>query len=238
MPTVPPSSADIQTMFDRLAPRYDLFNRLTSLGLDTSWRKRALKGLKPGARVLDIGCGTGDLSLMAIRRVLPGGQVTGIDFSEAMLGRARARQLREGLNGSTPLVFLRHSAEELPLAGERFDWAVSGFVLRNIYERIDAILTGVLQSLKSGGTLRLLDFTEPNDAVRRALWRAYLNSAGALFGALLFGRQYPHRYLTESAKRFVKPEEFLRKLSKAGFVNVSAKRFMMGSIVLYEATRP
>lgn len=237
MPAAPPTDTQIQSMFDRLATRYDRFNQLTSLGLDKSWRKRALSGLRPGQKVLDIGCGTGDMSFLAVRKVVPGGFVRGVDFSEPMLTRARLRQKNEGFNGSTPLEFVRADAAELPVGVERFDVVVSGFVLRNIYASIDRVLQGIRESLRPDGSIRLLDFTVPPDPIRRALWWSYLNTVGTAIGWALFGKDYPHRYLTDSAKRFIKPDEFMERLSRSGFKDIRCRRFFLGSVVLYEARR-
>lgn len=239
MPTATPANSTIRQLFDRLAPRYDLFNRVASLGMDESWRERALRDIKPGMSVLDLGCGTGDLALLAARRVGPSGQVLGLDFSEQMLNFARHRLEKTQVNGGSGRIrFVQKGAEELPVGTETYDAVVSAFVLRNLYERIDPVLSGVLASLNPGGLVRFLDFTEPDPAMTRALWRFYMNGLVSLYGAVLFGKDFPFFYMARSAQRFVKPAAFLKKLSEAGFVRGRCERFMMGSIVLYEAERP
>jgi demethylmenaquinone methyltransferase / 2-methoxy-6-polyprenyl-1,4-benzoquinol methylase len=227
---------DIQNTFDRLAPRYDLFNRLISLGMDNSWRCKTLEGLAEGIRVLDLGCGTGDLSLAAARRLGPRGEVVGLDFSRAMLAVAERRYeaLGRPLNGRFKLV--QKSAEELPLAEAPFDLVLSGFVLRNLPE-IDRVLIGVRESLKPGGEIRLLDFTEPSGPFSRGFFHGYMNMAGLLYGRLLFGKDFPAGYMAESARRFDKPEEFVEKLKKTGFKEARAERFWFGMVVLYKAKR-
>lgn len=231
-----PSSSSIQGMFDRLAPRYDVFNRLTSLGLDNCWRDKALEQIRPGMRVLDVGCGTGDLSLAAARQLGASGQVVGLDFSEKMLELARARQKRAGLEAS-PLRFVWGKAEDLPLSEGSFDLVVSGFVLRNIYENIDRILLGIKDSLKDGGRVSLLDFTEPSNPLARWGWRFYMNSVVLLYGKIIFGKNYPMFYMADSAKRFLKPHEFTDKLRRAGFRDASFRLFLFGVIVLYQGTK-
>ena len=127
-----PSSKFIQEMFDGLAQRYDLFNHLTSAGLAVLWRKEVLKSLQPGMRVLDLGCGTGDLTLGAIKKVRPSGEVTGLDFSKNMLQVAKRRMDKWGLNGDSPVHFICDRAEALPIETEPYDAVISGFVLRNL----------------------------------------------------------------------------------------------------------
>ena len=234
VPTTPPSQSYIQGMFDRLARRYDTFNRLTSLGLHNVWRQKAVSFVRPGMRILDLGCGTGDLSLAAAKRLAGNGEVVGLDFSEKMLEIAEKRAQSAGLTG---VRWERRGAEEIPFETEPYDAVVSGFVLRNIYENIDAILRGVYRSLKHGGRVSFLDFTEPQDPVRKTLFNFYMDRVAGFYGALLFGKDYPVPYLTESAKRFAKVPEFTAKLERTGFRQITAKKTMLGIIVLYQAVK-
>jgi len=223
-------------MFDSLAWRYDLFNRLVSLGMDKSWRTKALRNIPAGARVLDLGCGTGDLSLEVAKMLGPSGEVVGLDFSPKMLEVAEKRYQALGrpLNGHFKLI--EKSAEDLPLSEKPFDIVLSGFVLRNL-PRIDRVLVGIYESLKPGGEARLLDFTEPDGALGRTLFRAHMNTYGTLFGRLLFGKDFPAGYMAESAKRFPKPEEFVGMMKLAGFEDARAERFFFGAVVIYRGTR-
>ncbi len=232
-----PNSKQIQEMFDGLAHKYDLFNRLTSMGMDKRWRHQALEGVGPGMRVLDLGCGTGDLSLEAASKMKGAGEVVGIDFSEKMLQIAQKRyeSLGQSLNGHFQLFQKR--AEDLPLSEKPFDWVVSGFVLRNIYENIDAILRGVSKSLRNGGRVSFLDFTEPPGKLRLLFWKFYMSTLVVLYGRILFGKKFPETYMAESAQRFLKAPEFVAKLQECGFKNVTVKKFMMGIIVLYQAEK-
>ena len=205
--------------------------------MDNSWRSKVLQDIPANARVLDIGCGTGDLSLEAAKRVAPRGEVVGLDFSSKMLEMAEKRYQALGrpLNGQFKLV--QKSAEELPLDGKPFDLVLSGFVLRNL-PQIDRVIAGIWNSLKRGGQLRLLDFTEPRGNISRALFHAHMNTYGVFFGRLLFGKDFPAGYMAESAKRFLKPEQFVEKLKLAGFSDARAERFWFGAVVIYRATRP
>ena len=232
-----PDSHYIQTMFDRLAGRYDLFNHLTSMGLAGYWRKETLRSLEPGMRVLDLGCGTGDLAIDAIKKIGSSGEVVGLDFSENMLRFAKKRYEKLGFNGSHHFKLVLKKAEELPIEKEPYDLVVSGFVLRNLYENIDAILQGVYLSLKPGGKISFLDITEPKNPAVRVLWTLYMNTLAALYGKLLFGKDYPALYLTQSAKRFLKAADFLEKLKEKGFKEVRGRSFMLGVITLYQGVK-
>ncbi len=236
-PNKKPDSQYIRNMFDHLAGRYDLFNHLISMGLATFWRKETLKPLKPGMRMLDLGCGTGDLALDAIKKIGPTGEVIGLDFSESMLSVADARYHKLGLNGSHRFRLVLKKAEELPIEPEPYDMVVSGFVLRNLYENIDPILTGVHRSLKKGGTISFLDLTEPENFLVRSLWWFYMNTIVVLYGKMLFGKDYPAFYLPQSAKRFLRAKRFSEKLKEKGFQNVHARPFMFGMVTLYQAEK-
>ncbi len=234
-----PSSAFIQHLFDRLARRYDIFNHLTSFGLAVRWRKAALEPIKQNMRVLDLGCGTGDLALEALKKVGPNGEVVGLDFSANMLTFARKRydKLKSSLRENPRIRFVLKKAEELPFESEPYDWVVSGFVLRNLYKNIGSILLGVHRSLKPGGGISFLDITEPNSRFVKVLWKFYMNTVAAFYGKVLFGKDYPVLYLTESANRFLKKNEFMTKLAQSGFREVRTKSFMCGIIVLYQAVK-
>lgn len=224
-------------MFNDFAPKYDLFNRLISGGMDGLWRKEVLKPLKIGMRVLDLGCGTGDLSLGAANRVGVAGNVWALDFSCRMLSIARQRAEKAFGENQARIHFVERSAEELPVSGDEFDVIVSGFVLRNIYENINEILDGVLESLKKGGQIRFLDITEPANPVIRRLWYFYMRAAGVVYGHLIFGKDYPADYLIQSARRFMNAKRFARKLEEKRFVDIHVRSFMFGIITLYEARK-
>jgi demethylmenaquinone methyltransferase/2-methoxy-6-polyprenyl-1,4-benzoquinol methylase len=233
-----PDAAYIRTMFDRMARRYDLFTALTGFGQAARWRAGALAAIRPGMRVLDLGCGTGDLSLEALGRVGPSGEVVGLDFSEEMLRVLSEKHRRRPIPGGGTLTLVRGCAEDLPVDARPVDAVVSGFVLRNLYAQIDRVLDGVRRSLRPGGHVAFLDLTEPAHPLLQRLFRGYLLGLAGLYGALLFGRHYPIPYLPDSARRFFKAREFTAALARAGFTGISAQGFCFGTVTLYRAVTP
>ena len=221
----------VRRMFDRLSGRYDLFNRLSSLGLDAVWRKRALAPLRSGMSVLDLGAGTGDLALAALRGLQGNGRVAGLDFSGPMLTEARKKEALMRLQGSVHWVLKR--AEEIPFEAERYDLVVSGFVLRNIAHHIKEILAGVRSAMKEGGQISFVDLTLPSNPVFRLLGNLYLKGFVGALGRLIFGDAYPALYLKESMNRFYRPEELLVLLKKAGFRELEARSYLFGMVTHY-----
>ncbi len=206
--------------------------------MDNIWRKAALEPAKPGLRVLDLGCGTGDLALGAARKMGAGaGEVVGLDFSQNMLMAAQARYDKLNKRNLATVRWVALKAEDIPFEDARYDLVLSGFVLRNIYENIDFILQGVREALNPGGKIRLLDFTEPPSRAWKKMWQLYMNTIVIVYGRMLFGKQFPDTYLTRSAARFAKPAEFISKLKVAGFKNIESQTFLGGIIVLYKADK-
>lgn len=231
-----PDSAYIRSMFDRMAERYDAFTFWMSAGQAKKMRATTLRDLRPGDRVLDLACGTGDLALESAHRAGPTGRVVGLDFSPAMLAVAERRRQRHLPQYPARLDWVCLGAETLPLPGESFDWVVSGFALRGLYQHIDPILEGIRHSLAPGGRIALLDLTEPPQPFFRWLYKAFFFTYVALLGTILFGRQYPVAYLPDSSSRFVGASEFVAKLQAHGFQSVTAQTFILGSVTLYRAT--
>ena len=241
MPSKNPDAEYIRTMFDRLARRYDLFNQLISMGLARFWRKETLRPVKPGMKVLDLGCGTGDLVLEAAKEI-GSGEIVGLDFSPQMLEIAKKRwgrvqETRASLVPYLKVRFVLKKAEELPIEKESYDMVVSGFVLRNLYQNIDQILLGVHQSLKNGGMISFVDITEPENRLWAMIWKIYFNTIAVFYGKMLFGKDYPSLYLAQSAERFVKAQDFVKKLEAAGFKQTRARALMLGVITLYQAVK-
>jgi demethylmenaquinone methyltransferase / 2-methoxy-6-polyprenyl-1,4-benzoquinol methylase len=208
----------VRAMFDRIAPVYDVMNRAMTAGLDLRWRRLAAAAVvRPGDRVLDAACGTGDLALADVRA--GAAVVTGVDFSEAMLERARRK--------SSSVEWVRADLLALPFESGSFDAATIGFGARNLDE-LDAGLRELRRVLRPGGRLAILEITRPRGALRPfySLWFDRLVPAA---GRLLPGGE-AYSYLPASVRRFPEAEELARMMGAAGFDDVGF-RLLAGSIV-------
>jgi demethylmenaquinone methyltransferase/2-methoxy-6-polyprenyl-1,4-benzoquinol methylase len=209
-------------MFDRIAPVYDVMNRLMTGGLDRRWRRATARAVvRPGDRVLDACCGTGDLALAARDA---GGVVTGVDFSEPMLERARQK--------APELEWVRGDLLALPFADGSFDAATVGFGVRNV-EDLAAAFREFRRVLRSGGRLAVLDITRPR-GVLAPFYRVWFDGLIPLAGKLLPGGG-AYTYLPASVRRFPGPPELARLLGDAGFARVHARLFAGGIVALLVA---
>jgi demethylmenaquinone methyltransferase / 2-methoxy-6-polyprenyl-1,4-benzoquinol methylase len=211
-------SADgVRAMFDRIAPVYDAMNRVFTMGLDGRWRRLAAAAVvTPGDRVLDAACGTGDLAL-ADRKA--GGEVTGLDFSERMLERARRKSDR--------IEWVRGDALALPFDDASFDAATIGFGIRNV-DDLDMGLRELARVVRPGGRLAVLEITRPT-GVLRPFFRLWFDVLIPLAGKALPGGA-AYTYLPASVRRFPGPDDLADALRRAGFADVSY-RLLAGGIV-------
>jgi demethylmenaquinone methyltransferase/2-methoxy-6-polyprenyl-1,4-benzoquinol methylase len=214
------AAADVRSMFDRIAPVYDVMNRLMTAGLDRRWRREAAAAVvKPGDRVLDVCCGTGDLAVAA---AAAGGRVTGVDFSERMLERARRK--------SRAVAWLQADALALPFAAGSFDVATAGFGVRN-YEDLEAGLRELRRVLQPGGRVAVLEITQPQ-GVLRPFFRVWFDRVVPLLGKLLPGGG-AYTYLPASVRRFPGPADLAAALERAGFSDVRFRLFAGGIVALH-----
>jgi demethylmenaquinone methyltransferase/2-methoxy-6-polyprenyl-1,4-benzoquinol methylase len=222
-------------MFDRIAPRYDLLNRLLSAGTDVRWRRRAvdLLDLGPGARVLDLCTGTADLLVEALGRD-PRSSGLGVDLSHPMLGRGVAKLRRRGLAGRGRLV--GGDVERLPVADGRFDGALVAFGIRNV-EDPRAALAEVQRVLRPGGRLVVLEFALPSGVLGR-VYRLYFTGILPLVGGLVSGDRSAYSYLPASVARFPTPEGFGALMEEAGFASVRWQLMSAGIACLHRGERP
>ncbi len=212
----------VRVMFDRIAPVYDAMNRTMTAGLDRRWRRITAESVvRPGHEVLDACCGTGDLAIAAARL---GGKVTGLDFSEPMLERARHK--------APQLEWVRGDLLELPFADASFDAATVGFGVRNV-EDLDRALAELRRVLRDGGRLGILEITRPRGLLA-PFYRFWFDGVVPLLGKLLPGGS-AYTYLPASVRRFPGPEELAELMARAGFQNVRYRQFAGGIVALHIA---
>ncbi|TML66405.1 MAG: class I SAM-dependent methyltransferase [Actinobacteria bacterium] len=210
-------------MFDRIAPVYDLMNRVMTAGLDGRWRRLTAEAVvRPGDRVLDACCGTGDLALAAERA---GGRVVGLDFSERMLERARRK--------SASVEWVRGDLLELPFEDASFDAATVGFGVRNVAD-LERSLRELRRVLRPGGRLGILEITTPRGPLR-LFYRLWFDAIVPLLGKLLRGGS-AYTYLPASVRRFPGPKELAALLERAGFGGVSFRLLAGGIVALHTGT--
>ncbi len=232
--TRPEFERDVQAMFAHIARRYDWFDHLASLGQDYLWRPRAMWDLdrfragRPVHRVLDVGCGTGDFTLLAALHY-PQARVVGADFTRAMLARARPRFLRPPAGGRVDLD--RASALTLPFRDGTFDVVMSAFVARNLPRLADA-LGEARRVLAPGGTILILEITEPASPVIRGLFHRYFDTMVPFLGSLVRSAG-PYRYLPESLRYLPDRAGMLALLRGRGFGRVAAVPQSLGIVTSY-----
>jgi demethylmenaquinone methyltransferase/2-methoxy-6-polyprenyl-1,4-benzoquinol methylase len=212
----------VRTMFDRIAPVYDAMNRTMTAGLDQRWRRATAEAVvRPGDAVLDACCGTGDLALAAARA---GGRVTGLDFSDRMLERARRK--------APELDWVSGDVLALPFADGSFDAATVGFGVRNV-EELERALAELRRVLRSGGRLGILEITRPRGALA-PFYRLWFDGVVPLVGRLLPGGS-AYTYLPASVRRFPAPDELAGRIVAAGFGDVRYRLFAGGIVALHTA---
>jgi demethylmenaquinone methyltransferase/2-methoxy-6-polyprenyl-1,4-benzoquinol methylase len=243
-----PSAKDIREMFDSIAPEYDAFNHLTSLGIDRCWRRRALRFIK-GPKVLDLACGTGDFSI-AIARGLRGVHVTGIDISDGMLAEMKLKLARAGLDSdgtplnsnSTPagsdgtplsrVSALIGDACNLQFPNETFDSVSVAFGVRN-FEDKEKALSEALRVLKPGGHFVMLELGLPDKFLARKVFNLYFKYIMPYVGGKMSRNKEAYRYLPESVSKFPEKSEWMATMESTGFRNVRHRAFSLGICRLY-----
>ena len=240
------ASKKVREMFTQIAPRYDLLNHLLSLQLDRLWRKRAARRLRPilqrhNALVLDLCCGTADLAF-ALARVGPA-RIIGADFSHSMLVRARAKSAKSqrvpshsGLTAPPPMAFFEADALRLPFAGDSFDLVTTAFGFRNL-ANYEAGLREIQRVLKPGGTIAILEFTEPPDGLWGDFYRWYFYKVLPRIGGLISGDRSAYTYLPKSVARFFRPPELAALMSAVGYQSVDFRAWTLGTVALHTALR-
>jgi demethylmenaquinone methyltransferase/2-methoxy-6-polyprenyl-1,4-benzoquinol methylase len=230
--SVLPSTADksrfVAAMFGRIAPRYDLMNTVMTFGQDARWRRDVAEALPrpgPGARVLDVGAGTGRLA-RAVHADDPTRQVVGVDFAFEML--------RQSVN---VVQMTAGDAQRLPFADAQFDAVVSGFLVRNLADT-ERGLREQVRVLRPGGTLAVLETTPGPVGWLRPGYRLYFRRVVPMLGKLIAGDASAYTYLPESTLAFVQPARLVAMLQACGLHQVRTRRLMLGTVALTVGSKP
>ena len=228
----------VREMFTSIAPRYDLLNHVLSINVDRMWWRRTASTFRhilsrPDARVLDLCCGTGDMTF-ALRRQAgkSRSRIMGADFSHAMLQRAVAKSSAD--SEAVP-EWIEADALNLPFPNGDFDLVTSAFGFRNLAD-YDAGLREIFRVLRAGGECGILDFGEPKGMLGVA-YRFYFKQVLPRVGTVISGVRGPYAYLPASVERFPAPEEMLMRMRKAGFDDVSWTPYTFGIAGLYRGKK-
>ena len=229
------SADDNRRMFDRIARRYDLLNKVVSLGMDRGWRRKAVAELDPrgGERFLDVGCGTGDMGIEILRRQ-GGAKVVGIDLAERMLDIARGKVAAAGL--ADDVSFRIGDAERQAFDAASFDGVVSAFCIRNVAHRALA-LEQMGRVIRPGGRAVILELTKPRGKLMSVGHRLYNRWVVPLAGRVLSSGQ-AYRYLVDSIEDFPDPDHITATMEEAGFHDVRRIGLTGGGVTLFVGRIP
>ena len=221
-------------MFDDIAPRYDFLNRLLSMGIDQTWRDRAIETLRAAEpkRILDVATGTADLAIKSLK--LDPEKVVGVDISEEMLAIGREKVARLGESGRITLQ--RGEAEKLPFSNSQFDAALVAFGVRN-FENLHEGLSEIWRVLRPGGSLVILEFSHPTSFPVKQFYGFYSHAVLPVIGRLVSKNKEAYKYLPASVDVFPSGEAFLERMREAGFREVSAQPLTFGIATLYKGCR-
>jgi len=223
----------VQSMFDGIAERYDFLNHFLSFGIDTHWRRQAIRelNLRDGETVLDVATGTGDQGFAALKEADV--TVVGADFSANMLALAQTKIEKRGL--SERFSVQQADAENLPFESDRFDALTISYGIRNV-GTIEKALAEFQRVLRPGGRVAILEFSEPQGPLFGRLYRFYFDHILPLM-ASLFSRKSAYRYLPESVSHFPPREGFEKMMMEAGFQQVRHRDLTLGITTIYSGIK-
>ncbi len=228
----------VQDMFSRIAPRYDLMNRVMTLGRDQSWRRLAVKraGIQAGARVLDIAAGTADLALAA--RDAKAELIVAADFSHTMMqyARMKIKPWQRRNRKLAPIHLVAADGLRLPFPNNYFDAVITGFSLRNVGD-LNAFLKEMTRVTKPGGKIACLEITRPRQPVFRNIFAWYFGKIVPKIGGAISGASDAYSYLPHSVAIFITPEELRVRMEDAGLNNVEFETLMFGTVAIHWGTK-
>lgn len=228
-------SEQVEQMFDNIAPAYDQLNHTLSLGIDKSWRRKAIDWLKPyrPQRIMDVATGTGDFAILACRELQPE-HLVGTDISEGMMNVGREKVKKAGLSGK--ISFAREDCTSLSFADHSFDAITVAFGIRN-FDDLDKGLSEMCRVLKPGGHLVILELTTPERFPMKQLFAVYSRLVIPTLGKLFSKDNSAYTYLPQTIKAFPQGEVMRGVISRAGFGEVRFRRLTFGICTLYTATK-
>lgn len=232
-----PRDQAVQSMFDRIAVRYDLLNRVISFRLDRRWREQAIQILLSGGAklILDLGTGTGDLAFSAAASANGHARIVGLDFSYEML-RLAQRKRRDAAHGEKAF-FVDGSALASPFKRAAFDGVMTAFVLRNVSD-LTVFFREAALVLKPGGKLVSLDMYPPPKGWFSMFYSLYFYRLVPWIGGVLAHDHRAYKYLSESVRGFHAPESVTEVIRGAGFSRVSVRKFLRGAVCMHIAEKP
>jgi demethylmenaquinone methyltransferase/2-methoxy-6-polyprenyl-1,4-benzoquinol methylase len=228
-----PRNIQIRDNFDAIAPKYDLTNRILSLGIDLHWRRMAIRQLRsvpPDGLVLDLACGTCDMALEVLRQKRAA-RVVGADLSRTMLDLARKKL------AAAQVTLVNAPAEALPFRDATFDAVTIAFGIRNVPD-FKAGLREMLRILKTGGRACILEFSTPPSKLWWKAYNYYFFNVLPRIGGLITGREAAYRYLTDSVALFPDAHEFKTAMEEAGFASVTCLTMNGGIVCVHTGVRP
>lgn len=220
----------VESMFDSIAHRYDLLNRVLSLGIDQAWRRKAIAQLKPYSpkSILDVATGTADLAIMAAK--LSPERIVGVDISEEMLAFGRQKVVDKRLDGIITLQ--TGDAEDLPFDDNEFEAALVAFGVRN-FEDLDTGLREINRVISPGGVLIVLEFSRPTVFPVKQAYSIYSKHVMPRVGGAVSGNKSAYSYLPSSVQEFPDGDDFLDYMRRAGFIDVHCTRLTTGIASIY-----
>lgn len=225
----------VEHMFDNIAHAYDRLNHTLSLGIDRSWRRKAINWLKPfhPKHIMDVATGTGDFAILAYRKLQPD-TLIGTDISEGMMNVGRNKVEKEGLSGK--ISFAKEDSSAFSFNDESFDAITVAFGIRN-FENLDKCLSEMHRVLQKGGHLVILELTTPEKFPMKQLFAIYSKVVIPAIGKLLSKDNNAYKYLPQTIRAFPQGEVMRGVISRAGFSEVNFKRLTFGICTLYTATK-
>ncbi len=227
-------------MFTMVPPRYDLINHIITLGMDSRWRRQAAENCLEDnpCRILDIGCGTGDLAINIALMTESEVEVSGLDYSQPMLELAVAKAVKASV--SERVSFVYGEAGEIPFSSDYFDCVGISFAFRNLTYKNPVKMSHlyeVLRVLRREGRYVIVESSQPGNRIIRALFHLYLHAFVAPLGSLLSNNRGAYRYLAESASRFYSPGEIREMLLTVGFKDVTYYPLFFGAAGIHVAIK-